>query len=417
MSELQSNVQPTERIVWLDVWRGFALFGILVINITGFAWPMIYLESLKLPVFENGLDHLLETGINWLIQGKFYTLFSLLFGAGFYLFLQKAEQKGYSPRWLFIKRIMILIGFGLLNAFFLWWGDILLNYAVCGLFLVLFAKISARAMLNWAFVLVLILSLLMQFSVSMTQKAMDTGQAELIEQANEADRIELEAAYERSFVSYRSTSFERVNEQRVMDWRYLSGNLFAVPFVILPIFLIGAAIVKSGYLARLQQDQAFLRKVWLASLGIGVLFTALKEFSSANFAYGEFNSYVVGEFAFGWVGDLGLAIFYATSLLRLATFPKTAAFLMNLQWAGRMALTNYLMQAVFCTLIFYGPFLGLYGSVGMFGLLAFAVGIYALQVVYSKWWFARFSFGPAEWVWRKLTYGRLFNRREQPSDN
>jgi uncharacterized protein len=142
------------------------------------------------------------------------------------------------------------------------------------------------------------------------------------------------------------------------------------------------------------------------SLGVGALFTILKEYSAANIKASTTTIYEAVQPLFAFVGDLGLAGFYATLLLVLSRVELWKGLLSSLQWAGRMALTNYLMQSVICCLLFYNVGLGLYGKIGVAGLSLIAIVIFALQVLYSRWWFARYSFGPMEWLWRRMTYGR-----------
>jgi uncharacterized protein len=405
VSESATPTTAKERIVWLDILRGFALLGILMINIVGFAWPLSYAEMLRQDLPGNALDDGVLQIVSWLVQGKFYTLFSLLFGIGCMIFMMNAEKKGKSPRKLFFRRVLILLIIGIFHALLLWWGDILVMYAISGMLLLLFYRCKPRTMLIWAgslffaFALLLLLSTGLKF---VTESLGGSGGNTAITQMNE----QYQKLYEQSFDNYGTGGLSEILAQRATDWSYTLSNLLIAPFFILPIFLIGAFVLKSGLLQRMQTDGATLRKVMGWSLGVGALFTILKEYSAANIKAGTTTIYEAVQPLFAFVGDLGLAGFYATLLLVLSRVELWKGLLSSLQWAGRMALTNYLMQSVICCLLFYNVGLGLYGKIGVAGLSLIALVIFALQVLYSRWWFARYSFGPMEWLWRRMTYGR-----------
>jgi uncharacterized protein len=404
---LHSSAAPIaaqERIVWLDVLRGFALLGILLINIVGFAWPMVYAEMLRLDLPGNALDDGVFTAVSWLVQGKFYTLFSLLFGIGCMIFMMNAEKKGKSPRRLFFRRVLILLIIGVLHGLFLWWGDILVMYAVCGMLLLLFYHCKPRTLLIWAgslFSGFALLSLLSTGLMFVGDSISGAGENSLRAQMN----AQYKTLYEQSFANYGSGGLSDIFTQRLADWGLSLSNLFVAPFVILPIFLIGAYVLRSGFLKTLQTDNGVLRRTIVWTAAVGVVFTGLKEYSAAKIKVDVTTVHETLQPILAFFGDLGLAGFYATLLLVLSRITRWQALLSSLQWAGRMALTNYLLQSVICCLLFYNVGLGLYGKIGVAGLALIALVIFSAQVMFSRWWFTRYSFGPMEWLWRRMTYG------------
>jgi uncharacterized protein len=408
MNEQHGPAAPVvakERIVWLDLLRGFALLGILLINIVGFAWPILYAEMLRRDIPGTALDDGIFLVVSWLVQGKFYTLFSLLFGIGAVIFMMNAEKKGRSPRKLFFRRVLILFFIGILHAIFLWWGDILVMYAICGMLLLLFYRCKPRTLLIWAASLFVVFALLVLLSTGLMLAAdslSDNGGNSLTAQMNK----QYQKLYEQSFVNYGAGGLSDIITQRVTDWGQTLSNVIVVPFLILPIFLIGAYLVKSGVLQRLQMDAAMLRQLMFWSLTVGVVFTLIKEDSAADINVNQMTIHEAVQPIAGFIGDLGLAGFYATLLLTLSRIELWKSLLTSFQWAGRMALTNYLMQSVICSLLFYRVGFGLYGEIGMTGLSLIALLIFAMQVLYSRWWFTRYAFGPMEWLWRRMTYGK-----------
>lgn len=391
------SMRSPDRMVSLDVFRGFALWGILLINIVGFSLPMIYGEILQLDWTKTSYDNIAETGVDWFVQGKFYTLFSLLFGIGFMIFMTRARTKERAPNRLFWRRILILLCIGIGNAFLLWWGDILIVYALNGLLLLLFYRRSARTLLLWAIVINVFFGAL-SFVGTLSNPQTD---AQIAKQNSE-----IKQRYDVAFKQYSTGTFRDVVVQQAKDWGFNAPTVLLSPFVFLPLFLLGASVYKSGILLRLHDDRAFRRKWLVYSLIMGVFFTIIKEYCRTHLTYSAPTLFDAGFTYFGFFADLGLACFYALTLLTLLLSPSFSKWVLPLQYAGRMALTNYLMQSVICGILFYGYGFGLYGKVNAVGLIGIATGIFIVQVVYSRWWLLRFSMGPMESVWRALTYGK-----------
>jgi uncharacterized protein len=219
-----------------------------------------------------------------------------------------------------------------------------------------------------------------------------------------------EDLYEASFLNYGEGSFADQMLQRATDWLQLVWNLAYAPFLFLPIFLLGAYAWTSGMIRRILDDAIYMWTTMMVSLMVGVAFTALKEYCRSMRYLGQYSLYDVGLQLAGFVGDIGLATFYATLLLMFARQPWLLRPLQLFQWAGRMSLTHYVFQSIVCGLLFYNIGLGWYGKVELWLLMLLVMAIFVLQMMVSRWWFWQFRYGPLEWVWRKGTYGRSFNK-------
>lgn len=396
--ETMTPVRPDERIAVLDVLRGLALFGILLVNMELFHSPAVYADLLKEQLWTHPADVFAAGLVSFLAQGKFYTIFSFLFGFGFYVFMRRAERKTPNPERLFYRRITVLLVFGILHILFLWWGDILTWYALAGFLLPAFYRAKPRTLLVWAFSLLSVLSVLTLLLVLLL-----SGEGTETSWTDSLYRDLMNASWQ----AYGEGGYGDSFRQRMTDVGFLLFNsILSTLFFVLPMFLFGMYAAKKGWLSDLNRHAGMIRRIWLVALGIGIVFTGLKEWSDRQI---DPNATTVHDF---WntlgmtVGDVSLCFFYIASVLllfRKAPDGKAWNFLGS---AGRMALTLYLTQTVVCTTLFYGYGFGLYGQIGPAVGVLIAVMLYALQLLFSRWWMTRHAYGPMEWLWRRLTYGR-----------
>ncbi len=397
------------RFHYLDVIRGLALLGILLANMSAFSQPVIYSELLNIELWSTSIDHFAATMVDWIVQGKFYTTFSFLFGVGFMIFLSKAEAKGYSPQFLFTKRVSVLLVFGLIHATLIWWGDILVTYAVCGFLLMLFYRMNARKVFIWAISLWGII-IFLNTALTLVQVYMESSYSEFISDLDGEYRI----LYEQAFMIYGEGSWSSIITRNIADWNFMVANmLIFAPFVILPMFLLGVYAYKRGIIQEPQQHLPWLRKLWLTSLVLGVVFSIIK------YAYSSMDatSAGIGSFIGETIGDASLSICYITTVVLLYLQGKASSLFNALAWAGRMALTNYIMQSIVCTVLFYNFGFGLYGQVGAASCVLIALILFGIQLYTSRWWLTRYQWGPAEWLWRKLTYGSLQPQEKRDSSS
>lgn len=373
-----SPVAVSERVAVLDALRGVALFGILLINITAFKAP----GGPAVLGFDGGfLDQAVVWALILFVESKFFTLFSFLFGLGFGVQLLRASARGapFVPR--FVRRLLVLALFGGLHIVLLWEGDILLLYALVGGLLLLFRNVPTRTLLRWSLWLLLVpLGLYtLGFGALEVARALPGSAAAL----READAAFLAAVAEERVVAaplYANGSYTEILAARLRSYGATSFLLLSRVPSVLAMFLLGFYIVKWGVLESLDAHLPLVRRARRWGLGLGLL-TGL----SVTLAWATLppiSSLVVLFFNQALAGPL-LAVGYAA------------------------ALTNYIGQSLVCTTLFNGYGFGLAGEVTPSAAMAIAVVVYVVQTLLSVWWLRRFRFGPLEWVWRSLTYGRV----------
>jgi uncharacterized protein len=401
-------VQPGERIKVIDILRGFALFGILLVNMMFFAHP-IYKEVLE-TTWASPLDRAADLFISFFAEGKFFTLFSLLFGLGLAIQLQRAEAKSINIVPLYIRRLLVLLVIGLAHAFLFWFGDILTYYALLGFLLLLFRSTAPRRLLRWGMVFLLIPLVLNAGLTGLMELGRTTPEgAAQIEAAFAETRAQYQAAYEQALTVYSGGSFAAMIPQRIADWVFatIGVTLGGMLFVVMTMFLVGLYIGKRRLLHDVQANLSLWRKVfvWGAVLGIigNLLYVML---ARAGDPLEPSLMSLLGMVGY-LIGAPALSLCYASGLVLLAQSERWHARLAPLAAVGRTALSNYLLQTLIATTIFYGYGLGLYGQIGPALGILLTLLIFAVQIPLSNLWVKRFRFGPAEWLWRTLTYGKL----------
>jgi len=330
--------------------------------------------------------------MEWLVNGKSITLFSLLFGLGFALQLERAEARGADGLPRYVRRLLVLAGMGLVHGYFIWWGDILLTYAVVGLLMVPVRRLSDRVLLTSGLVITLLPPLLSPWI-----------RAWLPEMSKQP---EVYAGALRAFssVSWPDTLHENI---RVANWARVSN--WPLVFFVLGRFLLGYWAGRLGLLQHPERHQVLLRRVFGWSLAIGIAVTWLSFVQAALRESHPLLDREAGKLVIRVllrVGPLALGITYATGFALLFPRPAWKRRLRVLAPVGRMALTHYLTQSVLGVAFFYGIGVGIgprWGVAGWWG--AWAV-IFVAQLLISHFWLARFRYGPMEWLWRWLTYGR-----------
>ena len=393
-------IDSSERSALLDSLRGWALLGILAANMVAFVGFSFLDQAGRAATIGGFLDDVAELLIEWLIVGKFYSIFSLLFGIGFAIQLGRLEQRGEGAS-RYLRRLAVLFLIGLAHLLLLWIGDIVALYALMGAVLLLFRRQTDRALIGWAIALWSIpiaWSALIHFGgVNLAQPIFDAGLRTL-----SAAGIDVNVG---PFEYYRDTGFLAALAFRPGEALIrLSDFVYQLRFAkVLGMFLIGLWVGRRAIYAKLDQSRGLLRRVaiWGFSIGLPVSFgkAVLAMWPGEPVPLVEF----AAEVAYV-VGTPTLALGYAAGFALLWTSRREW-----LGWsapAGRMALTNYLMQTILQSLIFYGWGLGLSGTLGLIFVFPVSAALFALQVAYSRWWLARFRFGPVEWLWRSLTYGK-----------
>jgi len=393
-------LQPTRRrLEHLDILRGFALLGILLVNFEWFTRP---LQAIALAGDESlaGLDFVAAQVVTTLGEGKFYPLFSILFGAGFALMLERARERD-APFWgVYLRRLAVLFVFGLAHMLLVWSGDILLVYSLSAFVMILlFRNTPARRLWKWAiffWVLPVLLMWLGAVSIEATRGEPEIH-AELMA-GFEADRDEAETAVEQAARIHAEGSYAENVAQRGRDLRFLIG---VAPFWIPPFigfFLLGRWLIATGKLSRPDDNEAWLRRWRAVGLAAGLPIAA----AAVWIMHGQAIMMPSLRVAAGMTLTSLASVFVPLGYLSAVTLAwRRLEFLAP---AGRMALTNYLLQSLFWTWVIFGYGLGFWGEVPRAAQVPLALAFFAVQVLFSRWWLGRFRFGPAEWLWRSLTY-------------
>ena len=403
-------VRLNERIEVLDAIRGFALLGILIANMAWYNSPALYFEILGENTWTGFWDTMASSFINLFVQGKFYSMFSFLFGLGFVLFFERAKERTTKPVRLFYRRLFILLLIGLVHAFFIWYGDILVTYAVLGFLLPLFFNRKPKTLIKWAILLFSIITLFMVLMMGLMALGRMYNE-NLINESLQPFYTGIEDSIANSFHAYGQGTFSEIMAQRKADILYTSNQIFTGLFVIFPLFLFGLYAGKKRIFQNIEVNLHLIKKIWIWSLVIGLTMSIVK-FIFKNMTGADFYSfYTAIHTGAGFFGDTGLCFFFITSIMLLYQKRKWKLRLKPLTYTGRMALSNYLFQSIICTTIFYSYGLGLYGKIGPAAGLVLSIGIYIIQIFISKYWLKYYQFGPVEWVWRSLTYGKFFRMK------
>lgn len=400
------------RHITLDALRGFAVMGILAMNIAAFDMPfMAYLS----PAIYGG-----DTGANlasWffsyiIFDGKMRGLFSLLFGASMTLIAERAEAKSENPVKIHYTRMFWLALFGLAHFFFIWFGDILFLYASVGCIAFLFRKWQPRRLIKWALVIYTLGFLLFSAATGgmlytryqASQPDATAKQIKDYEKIIKSDEFTA-VGTQKDIKLYRSGYVKIVSHKLHEEWSEPFVGILHSIFETLPLMMIGMALLKNGFLLG-QWDTQRYRKWALYGVSGGAIFGAMAAYG--QFASG-FNPVIVINTQISWMTlpRLLMTMGYAAGLILLVQRLAGTGFLTRVVATGQAAFTNYLGTSILLTTIFYGYGLGLYGEVSRAGLWPFVIGAWALMLWWSKPWLERFRYGPLEWVWRSLARGKL----------
>lgn len=400
-------VLPTERIAVLDVLRGFALLGIALMNIEFFTRPLQGM-MLGLDPALSGIDYVVGWSIAAFVQGKFWTLFSLLFGMGFAVMLERADGLRADPDFarIYARRLLVLLLIGFAHATLIWAGDILVPYAIGGfLLLLLFRNTPVSQLWKWGLALYFVPVLLLWLIVGALAAAnLDPSAAtDVANELAESSR-DMREWYAAAEIAYRDGGYFDVVRQRFQDALMQYGWMPMIVPSVVGMFLLGAWFIRAGVMRAPQAHAAlFHRLLWLGGVfGTVLVVIAMQNMEGTDMAVPTV-ALAVGT---TWMslGSLLLCLAYTSALVLLTVGPLPVLR----DWLGpigRMALTNYLLQSMAFSTLFYGYGFGLWGQVPRAQQVLLVLAFFVVQMLLSRWWMARFRYGPVEWVWRALTYG------------
>lgn len=396
------SLKPTEgrkRLIEIDILRGIALIGVLLTNVYMFNAPSDNMVVEYYPL--SFTDHIIYFFLAIFIQGKFYTLFSLLFGFGFALQISRIKKKS-----IFFRRLIVLLIIGIGHSLLIWNGDILKIYALMGMLLLIFAnwkvvnKFIFGGVLIGIFYIILCLSSI--FANYIDENIKNEGEIKIQIEIEQAVFSEVEDVY-------RVGSYNEVTHQRLKE--FVSAESFSLIFLgilyVLPLFLLGSIFGKIYLEASPEKIKTILTKSLIYSsiasiiLFIPYYYFVINGFAENHSLKGMYNNSI------GMMLNLPLSIVYASSILLILNKYKHKLIFRSMSYIGRTALTNYLLQSIIISTLAWGYGFGLMEKLNISQLFIFGALFFVFQILMSRLWLKYFKFGPFEWVWRCFTYGRV----------
>lgn len=397
---LAAPVTGAERIASVDILRGFAVLGILIVNMAGFARvPSAYMNPTSGGAFE-GLDVWIWSVIYLFADTKFISIFSMLFGAGIAMMSDRAAGRGLSGARLHYRRQFWLLVIGLAHAYLIWHGDVLVAYALCGFLLYPLRRLRPRRLLwvgGCAVAFVVPFWALAGMSIPYWPEAERLAAA--AEWAPPSEVLDAEvAAFRGSWAGQLPVrapiafTLETTAFLGFFVWR--AGGLM----------LVGMALYELGVLTA-KRSAAFYRRMAVLGGAAGLPLAAAGVAYKLHHSFAWEKAMFQGAL-FNYVGSIGVFLGYVGLVVLAIRSGRLPALHKPLAAVGRMALTNYIAQSLICTFVFYGHGLGLLERMSAAGQVGVAVAIWGLQLAWSPWWLNRFRFGPLEWLWRTASYMR-----------
>lgn len=395
MDTTQTNFTPTplqERVEALDILRGFSLLGILLVNIIAFYTPQPYIDLGSW--FTDASDIIWHQRLDIYVQSSFYPLFSMLFGYGLAMQWAKAERSGVNFYKVGFRRLMMLLLFGVFHAFGIWWGDILMTYAITGLFVLLLLRWKPLALLATALLLNVVFHVFMLFIVGyiyLGNQEMGTAALDIV-------------AVEKSIMAYGTGDWLDAFSQRVQDVIFQNDLFMLVMalFTILPYMLVGVVASKWRLVERAKE----FKIGWIV---VGIVFFAVGAFIKGSPIMWE-RTYLL-DYLKVYVGGPLMSIGYIGLIISLLFIPQVIQLLKPIAKIGRMSITTYIMQSIILSFLFYNFGLGWFGKLDVRTGIVVAIAIYIVQILFAELWFSKFRQGPIEALWRKMTYGKLLSKK------
>jgi uncharacterized protein len=373
------------RIIQIDALRGLALLGILMVNAIFFLNP--YIINWDIVSTQSLFDQVLYKLITIFADGKFYPLFSILFGFGVFTQLDNLRSKHQKPGKYLLIRLFLLSVFGIVHFVFLWYGDILLTYSILGLFLLVFRNVNTRALKNFGISFIAISTLLSFCFVVLTVFASLISDISIFNISN----------YQSFITIYGSGNVIEIFIQRISDYILNSGSgLLVYGPQILGLFLIGAYFARTNLFRDVQVNIKTYKSFLVLGL-LGVCLNTISVLFIPENAIGESFKLII-TIVFGPMQTLG----YIALFMLISTLEIKNSLIRVMAAVGKLSLTNYLIQSLLFTFISYSYGLGLYGKLSIGQGLLIALAVYIFNIIFSNIWLLKFKYGPLEFVWRKL---------------
>jgi uncharacterized protein len=402
-------IEPPRRIPDLDIIRGVAVVGLLFANMPFYSAPTYHTGLMATMTSLNGLAVL---AVQFFFQGKVYALFAFLFGQGIAMQLARLDAGGMS-RGVIVRRLLALAVIGVLHVTLLWYGDILVYYSVLGLLLLLMWRWPSKLLLSLAVfclafpVMFGLVKISAHFPTPRTAQSTAAGAPQADRTSEAAQQASQQAAQD----SVRIYATGSVREVAVQRWHDVQIRVVPAATALPHFFamlLFGLYVGRRGIARDLEAHLPWIRRVFWWCLAAGLVMNAISVGLRLVARPQVMPPWILlpAQATF-YFGAPAFAFAYASGIvLLLERGGRAARWLRLLAPAGRMAVTNYLLQSVICTTLFYGYGFGLYGKVDAVSMLGLSALIVGGEVVLSHVWLRRFTFGPVEWLWRFATYGR-----------
>ncbi len=392
-------ISAPERIIAIDVLRGFALLGILVMNIQGFATiSAAYMNPTAYGTLEGG-EYVVWLLCHLFADQKFMTIFSLLFGAGIVIMADRQQAKGRSAAALHYRRMAWLLVIGLIHGYLIWYGDILYIYALCGAIVFLLRRLPPWLLVVFGILSISVASaysIMVGFSIPYwPEEQLLTLERE--DWAPPADLVEKELAI------YRGSWLEQLPHRAEATF-FMQTFLFLILFLWRAggLMLIGMALYRWGVLTGKRSNLFYTAMIVIGLfVGLPLIMYGVR----CNFAAGwgiRYSFFHGGQFNY-W-GSLMMSTAYIGAIMIACKYELLTRLLRPLAAVGQMALTNYLLHSIVCTTIFYGHGFGQFGHFSRVQQIMTVFAIWAVQLAVSPIWLHYFRFGPFEWLWRSLSY-------------
>ena len=401
-----SPIDAGDRVRELDVLRGVALFGVFLMNMIGLTEADVMATRMQLESLPTAhLDHVLFYFINWLFLDKANSLFAFLFGLGFYLQMERLEARGADFVRIYRRRLAVLLFMGIVHMVFIWMWDILHLYALAGFALLAMRKVRTRTLLVGG----VLLAIFGRISQDSFAEFAGLNAWHGLPSPYSTTAVMLRQALS-SAGDYGGLFFEfaRLN---LVDY-LLNASIVGWFAYALGRFMLGAWVGRHGWVQRAADYLPGFRRTLWATLPAGLVLGGASQLIFANARLERLSQWAHWLFIGRTMHLIAVPLLATGYLCAIVVGLHTdigRRMLTPFAWSGRMALTNYFAQSLFYAFVLFGvgPGLDLAGRIGASTVLLMVSVAYATQILFSRWWLARFHYGPAEWLWRGLTYGRL----------
>lgn len=416
-------IAAPQRIASIDVLRGVALLGILVMNLPSFALLPWTFFNPQLDGGFTGWNRIVWLLGHFLVEFKMMAIFSMLFGAGIIIFTTRASSRGRSPVALTLRRLGILLIVGLLHAYLLWEGDILFTYALCGMLVLPLRKLSARRLALIGACIILVVAPINHGLGRVFEASRERAEAAQLELNDGAELTPARRDAIGDWAELRSgfdPDEEQIEERRLaVGGSYADlfrarayDSFFMQTFVFVTwslwrvagLMLLGMALLKSDWLNASRPIRHYLALLLGGyAIGFPLILHGVQRMTANEF---DFVALYLGDWNWNYVGSVFVALGHIALVMLLVKLRALGPLESALAAVGRTAFSNYLLQTLICAIIFYGWGFGFAGSFDRVQLTGFVLAIWVFQLIASTLWLRRFDYGPMEWLWRCATYGR-----------